>query len=360
MGPAKRRRLYRKTDSEGETDIEGQDRLFEDAGVQRKLLHRLAVVIDRRPDLSESCRKMLITALGGSLLAPANERRGVQQLAVRLVSQIFEGIVGELEVIASSADAEANATESAADTLRAAVDESEAALARATEVVAARSQELDEASVKSIETEKVLIERQNEQRKADPGLVEVALYRDRLELAVNSSLRALQSGDCEAGEAGKILKGFLPLVKSLDLEDSLLKALPTTCAKKPSERSNFDQLVMQQLERVLTEKVQSMSQEIKKREQACQELSDRVNDARQTRIAVQEVQKAASARLVEARKLQSNANDAVEAAHKAISDSQPVRSAASYTAKMKHTSLKDFKEKCLNPFVALRDKHSEA
>jgi len=358
MAPAKRRRLYRKTDSEGETDMEGQDRLFEDAGAQRKLLHRLAIVIDRRPDLTESCRKMLIAVLPSSLLAPANARREVQQLAVKLVGEILDRVAADLEVAASTANAEAVATETAADTLRTAVSDSEATLARAKEVVASRSQELDAASVKSIEMEKVLTERQNEQRKADPGLVEVTLYRDRLETAVSSSLRALQSGECEVGEAHKILKGFLPLVRTLDLEESLLKALPTSCAKKPSERGNFDQMVVQELDRVLTEKVDAMSREIEKREQTSQSIADRVNEARRARKAAQEVQTAASAQLVEARKQEKAARSAVEEAKKAITDSQPSRSAASYAAKMQHTSSKDFRDKCLNPFIALRDKLS--
>lgn len=186
----------------------------------------------------------------------------------------------------------------------------------------------------------------------------MALYRDKIELAVNSSLRALQSGECNVGEARQILKGFLPLVRTLDLEESLLKALPTTCAKKPSERGNFDQLVMQQLDHVLTEKVAAMSREIEKREQASQSVADRVKEARRARLVAQEAQKAASERLVEAKKQQSSANSAVEAAHKAIADTQPSRSAASYKAKLQHTSVKDFKDKCLNPFVSLRDNKS--
>jgi len=302
---------------------------------------------------------MLIASLPSSLLAPANLRHEVQHLAVKLVGEIMDSILIDLEVASGSAQAEAAATESAADALRAAVCESEAALASAMEEVTSRSVELDAAAVKNIDAEKVLTERQIEQRKADPGLVEVTLYRDRLEMAVNSSLRALQSGDCDEKEARQILKGFLPLVKTLDLEESLLMALPTTCAKKPSQRGNFDRLVIQQLEGVLTEKVTTMSQEIKKREQACQSIADKVNDARQVRTAAQEAQKAASVRLVEAKKKQSSAGSAVEASRKAIADSQPSRSAASYAAKMQNTSVKDFRDKCLDPFVRLREKSSE-
>jgi hypothetical protein len=302
---------------------------------------------------------MLIGTLPGSLLAPANLRYEVQHLAVKLVGDILDSILVDLEVASGSAQAEAAATESAAEALRAAVCESEAALASAIEEVTSRSVELDAAAVKTIDAEKVLTERQNEQRKFDPGLVEVTLYRDRLEMAANTSLRALQSGECSEKEARQILKGFLPLVKTLDLEESLMKALPTACAKKPSQRGKFDLLVIQQLEGVFTEKVATMSQEIQKREKACQSIADKVNDARQVRTAAQEAQKAASVRLVEAKKKQSSAGSAVEASRKAIADSRPSRSAASYAAKMQNTSVKDFRDKCLDPFVRLREKSSE-
>merc|ERR1712060_437955 len=69
-----------------------------------------------------------------------------------------------------------------------------------------------------------------------------------------------EEGEWEIAKIQQSLDALVPLAKKLAFDESLITALPTSCMKKPSDRSGFDVMVVNQLEADLNNRVAALTE----------------------------------------------------------------------------------------------------
>lgn len=262
-------------------------------------------------EMPEVCRSMLTsvlkTAIGPG--AAKDERHRFQTEIAELIGDTFTKTVkiweGRLSEAASSVEAaeagrlEKEASWSAAESALEAKSEYRKTTQHAWEdAVAAVSQATcnltnAQQAVDAMETEKT--SKEEERTRA------TTIYKDHFEV--------LKSGEGDK----KLLTPLSKLLKELKAEGSLVNALGSTFAKKPEDRGQFDNMVVQQLDGLLTSHIEglngfldnfekilaekqaavgkekTMLEEAEQRKSSCMEADEAANKAKcDSEVAVQE------------------------------------------------------------------------
>merc|ERR1712039_793204 len=76
-------------------------------------------------------------------------------------------------------------------------------------------------------------------------------------------------------------KELLVMLTELKFDDSLLTALPATCARAVADRGEFDGMVLKQLETSLQQKLESLSKDVEAEVPLAKERSDAVSVAQE-------------------------------------------------------------------------------
>merc|ERR1712232_675142 len=185
------------------------------------------------------------------------------------------------------------------------VAEAEAKVASAAAVIKGKKRALDDArQTKTFKTEALALV-QKLQKTAETSLEAAKQDKDKLSAVFEGSFKTLRDNELEAAEAEKHCAEALAIVSGLPVEASLLTNFPRGAAKAPAARSEFDNLVMEQLEKHIEKHITDCAM---KADEAA-----RVAGEHATRVA------AAEATLAESDTVLTDITDAVTAAQ-AIGD----------------------------------------
>merc|ERR1719409_1327940 len=100
-----------------------------------------------------------------------------------------------------------------------------------------------------------------------------------IEKALSENFLPLKQG-CEPSDAKVHAEVLVPLASRIKLDESLVVALPGFCAKQPSERGAFDQMIVEQLEKEMMQKVSALAQMLIDSEASKTEFATAVEAAR--------------------------------------------------------------------------------
>merc|ERR1712232_756351 len=129
------------------------------------------------------------------------------------------------------------------------VAEAEAEVASAAAVIKGKKRALDDArQTKTFKTEALALV-QKLQKTAETSLEAAKQDKDKLSAVFEGSFKTLRDNELEAAEAEKHCAEALAIISGLPVEASLLTSFPRCAAKAPAARSEFDILVMEQLEK---------------------------------------------------------------------------------------------------------------
>lgn len=203
-------------------------------------------------------RDMLIEMLPFSLKFASDERHDLQSMAVDMIEQTLTGKKAALVENVAKEDEGLATLKGSESGLAAAVTEAEENLKNAKEVALAKATALANAMEEENASQKNLNSLRTAQTEADSKFGSMKTEKEEINAAV-----AEHYGPIEEGEDGKAhYKKLEPFLVKIDIESTLLKALPSTCAKKKDARGAFDNIVIKSLKDAFHAKVEALGASI--------------------------------------------------------------------------------------------------
>jgi len=315
----------------------------------------VAEAIQQAVDIPEVVRMMLLAGLPDGLGTPSDERHELQTGIVSMIGQVVLGVQAKLQ---DGVDAEATKVGGADGRraeLAALLAKAEAGLDAAAQDAQAQAAAHAAAEAAAEAAAAKLAESQEAQRAGDAALEQAQQSKARLEMGLNVHLR----GIVEADQCEQHHQALLPLLQELALDQSLMSALPSVCAKQPSERGAFDAMVLEQLGKILGEKVAELAKFVDEAAPAAQQRAAAVAEAQVGAEAATASRASAAAALEASTLAEQAAKDAGQSAAAALAAFEPEYMAATQARDEKQATLVYFKAYNVGSFELLRDKTSD-
>lgn len=163
----------------------------------------------------------------------------------------------------------------------------------------------------------------------------------------------------DAGET-PTYNNLKPFIANLGLEDSLSRAVPSSCAKAKEQRGSFDELVLGALGEALVAKIENLRKTLSKENAAVSECQLALSSAEADLESKTSAEKEASASLEAAVAAQGEAEASVKAATDEWTSFEPRVAEATSKFNLENTKRIDFEEGTFKDFVNLRDKEAPA
>jgi hypothetical protein len=232
-----------------------------------------------------------------------------------------------------------------------AAEEAKAAVDTQTEATEAAKSAHDDSTKAKIKCQQALVEKQEIQRSGDEKLTNTRDNKHALEMAFKEHFQT----PSEKSEAPNY-SGFEPFLHQLDIEQSLLTALPGTCAKDKASRGNFDEVVLTEFEKAMTLKIASLNETIETEMPAALEREEQVKRAEAELNAKNEEHTQADDALVAARKEMSEREGTLEKANEVVNDVQRQLEVAIGLHETAQANVKFFETSPLAEFLTLKSK----
>jgi len=261
---------------------------------------------------------MLVDMLPFSLSIPSDQRHESQTWAVDAVEQTLESHKALLVAAMASEEEKLAALQASESKLGDNCKEAETALLAQTEVVAAAKAGSAAASEAAAGAASALTTAQDEHKAAESKL---ATTKDELQMFETTVAEHFKT-PMEAG-AGPHYKELQPLLKHIEMDVSLSKALSSSCGKSKEDRGSFDEVVLKEFEKALTSKITSLTDAVAADTPGLAQLEAVAQAAEKERDAKVDAQKQAAEALEGAEKEQTDKEAALAAANKASEDFMP-------------------------------------
>merc|ERR1712232_495145 len=217
-----------------------------------------------------------------------------------------------------------------------------------------------EATAKVVETAKLaLIEAEKARDDFETALTRAQETKASIESAMATDLKAVNE-ELQAGAAKKHIDVILSLAGGAGLESSLITSLPSACSKAPATRGQFDNMVMDQLEKSFNAKVVELTSKLAAgatdSAANCAKVDaaqSALNDAESAKQAAHDESRCANDRVRES-------EIALAAARDMAADFEPNLKEAVDACGARTADLESFVNYELACFTTLRDKASKA
>lgn len=300
--------------------------------------------------LPENCRAMLAAMVPASFVTQREERSEQQATIIQWVEDALgqekAKFVAEVSTIASKlSELEADKAERVAE-----VQKAEAALAAKRDVLPLRKNALAEATIAMNATKKMLAEKQEEQTVCDSDFLSMQKEQDGLSSAFVEHFKV----PLEAGEA--LHYGELqPFLRNLDLEESFMVSVPSSCCKTKDQRGSFDDVVLQALEQALLGRAMQIKDAVSNRspESVAREVG--VRKAEEQLTIDRAAQEKATVELAAAQKDVELGVAALKEVEKVVAECDIVIKATSEECNKFRSTLEGFEEGPLTSFRTSKD-----
>lgn len=201
----------------------------------------------------EGIRSMLVEMLPLSLTYASDERHKLQAMVVNFAEETLTGKKSALHAAVEADKSALSALQASESQLGSTVTQSTSALATQNEVVSTKAAALANAMEAEATSKTNLAELTSAQKEAEEKFAFMKEEHTELTAASAAHLSVIM----EEGGKGP-LKQLEPCLKKVDIESSLLQALPTSCGKAKDKRGTFDNVVLQSLKEAFDTKVASL------------------------------------------------------------------------------------------------------
>lgn len=303
--------------------------------------------IAQADDLPERCQTMLIDTLPLALSVPSDKRHEIQASIVDMVKQTLDAKKVAMEAAVAVEEQKITGLESArADRVKV-VDEAEGSLKTQKEAVQSAKSVLADVTVAVNACLKTLEERQQEHKISADKIATAQTEKTALESAFEAHFKPIKEG-----VEGPHLKELEPYLKNLDIEASLLIAVPSSCQKPLAERGSFDTVVLDELEKALSSKIAALGSTISAETPIARERETGMLGAQEEYNAKKDTQKRAAADLETLQKEECDREGVLKTAQKAANETQPEIDAAKELLEAAKAKLEAFEAGPLAKFVA--------
>jgi hypothetical protein len=314
----------------------------------------LASVIDaikKAEHLPERCRSMLIDMMPFSLVLPSDSRLDVHTQVVGMIEETLLRSKAAMESSVSSTKCQVEDINTQVAELASVVQESEAAVTAQKERVETAKSCLADATDAANMCETVLADKKLLQKSGDAKLTDAQQERNALDIAFKSHFQV----PMENTESPHF-KELEPFLLKLELETSLLDALPGTCAKTKENRGNFDNVVLEELDKALAKKLAALDDVIEAETPAMDERAAAVRIAEEELETKKEAQATAKEEFENAQTLASTRGDDLSKAKQAVQDLQLRVECLIESQQKTESKLKAFESGPLNNFMTYKTK----
>jgi len=308
-------------------------------------------------DLPDAVKSMLVAMLPHSLAVDATQRNDHQNRVVEMMGEVYDAQETKMKQAADLAREQVVALENSKDTLESDVQESEARHSQAGEVLESKKPVLACCFGTASAAKTAHAADEEAQRAGDAAGLAVEQEHGGLKVAVDEHLKVLREGSWETGSAKQHLDILLPLATKWT-DESLVTALPSTCIKSASERSSFDNMVLDQLELSLKARLEKLAAEIEAEAPAKTGRSAAVAVAQQTVQQAVDAQMKASDDVASALSAQKEALAALEKAKTALTTFKPALKKANEAADEAQAEMEIFHDSRVSCFDGLKLKTS--
>lgn len=267
--------------------------------------------------LPNAVRQMLTPMAEVSLTTPQKERHHFQVSIVRMIGQALSDIFSHTKEALGEAKAKVNTVYDDRAARQEALEQAKAALAGHEEVFASKKKALAAASEASSKGAKELSDVQKAQKAADRGSVAVEAQKAEVNEARASlaALKASNDGGKESKQAAKLVSAT---AKNFGVDASLMDSLPQALRKESAARSDFDTVVLDQLEQTFAKLVAGFDETLAAAAPAREERAKATQAAQEAADAAERVRQECELEHNMAQEAAKTGLAAVKASHKAV------------------------------------------
>jgi len=313
----------------------------------------IAQVIMESEDLPDRCRTMLLETLPLSLSVTADKRHDVQKAIVDMIEQTLNTRKQAMEGAVTTEDEKLKNFLSSQVDLKSNVEQTEAAVAAQKEIVDSAKKALADATVAANASWTTLSDKQAEHKTLNEKLAEAKTNKSGLEAAYEDHFKPIKETASEPH-----FKGLEPHLQHLEIESSLLIALPSSCAKSKEERGSFDNVVLEELEKAINAKIAAFGATIAEETPASAAREATIEAAQKDFDAKKAIQKQLAADFEAAQKEHTDRDSKLAAAKDAMSKLQPQIDVATELMEKAKAAFEEFENGTMATFANLRSASS--
>jgi len=268
--------------------------------------------------LPADVKRMLLKLAPLSFATPVDERHDFQTKVVDMVGEIVVQVQNKMRQDIDAKEEAASERSRAREELLSAVRHAEVAKAEKVSASEAMACSLKEIAKSFTDKGVELRGAHKEQRAADAKHTADVAAAESFSKSLDAHLGPIVEGHGVKKEAEGNLKALMHLIRPLKLDSSLNSALKTSCTKPCSERSAFDQLVVQELESALRSHFDKLQGTVSSGISGLASRAAAVDAIRQEHDTLDEKHQAAHAASVTAQKLADEAGNTLSSAQDAV------------------------------------------
>jgi hypothetical protein len=307
--------------------------------------------IKKAEHLPERCRTMLIDMIPFSLALPADTRLEFHNKVVDMIEETLQKLKADMESGVIVETGKIDDFKSQMAKLVSAVNEAESAVTAQKEVVEGAKTFLPDATTANETSGQVLVDKREMQKSGDAEFSAAQEEKVALEAAYKDHFQV----PMDAAE-GPHFTALEPFLQKLELEGSLLTALPGTCEKAKDARGTFDNVVLEELEKALSKKIATLSDAIMAGTPAAAERDAAVKQAEAEHIATKEALSEAQAKLAAAQALEAEREADLTKATQAVNELQLHLECCTAQQEKVQSKLKVFETGPLANFMTYKSK----
>jgi len=281
----------------------------------------IAAMMEGAEGFPDTVVNMVSTTLDKSLLIPKDKRHAIQDEVVGMVEQVLTSVEKVRQSKVEAAQTKVAGSDSEKVVREQAVEAAKAVLAEKKAAADAAKVALEEAAGEDVTAKTAVADAKAEQKDGDAGYVAAAKKKSTLESMLAEEYETLKQGTCSTVK--KSVQAVISVGKQFGFEHQLLLSAEPALSKAPTERGNFDHLVLQQMEEHVNSVIQQLDNELSTGEAAKAERAGKVEAAEAQLAATGERVQACKAEMVTTQNAVKDAESQCKVAEQALNDFGP-------------------------------------
>lgn len=310
----------------------------------------------RSVEVPQTVLNMLSAMCQSALVSCKDERHKYQDGVVDMIGNVLIGIEADINKNIADLESKLSGTDTTRADREAAVKAAEDDLEAKKKETQAKKEALAEEAAAFKSAKVKVSEAQVAEKKAGKELDELILSKDRLESTVKDLLQPLLVEGAAGEDKQHLADSLMAFLQKLDLDESMIKALPEAICKEPSARGSFDSDVVSSLGQELAKRTETAAAAIVAAEPAKAQSTAALQAAEASFASAKDQQHLGATDFKTARDAQTEAESALKTAKKVLADLAPEVTQIEKDLKVATKDLEDFRSGPKSSLAELRER----
>lgn len=306
----------------------------------------------RSVEIPHAVLNMLSSMCQHAMQSCKDERHKYQDGVVDMMGNVLIGVEADINKTIADLKAKLAGTDDTRAAREAAVKAAEDDLDSKKKETQAKKEALAEDAMAFKAAKAKVAEAQVTQKNSSKELETLLKSKERLESTMKDLFQPLMA----EGEKNHMVDSLMAFLQKLDLDESMLKALPEAISKEPSARGSFDTDVVSSLSSELAKRTESAAAEIAAAEPAKAQSAAALQDAEVCFEKAKDKQHVGATAYSSARAAQTESETALTTAKKVLADLDPEVKQIKKDLAVAEKDLADFCSGPKGSFAELRER----